>query len=244
MKQPLTAKLDCLAIAAHPDDAEISVGGTLLLMVDAGLRVGMLDLTRGEMGTRGTAAERDAEARAASELLGLAYRGNLGLPDGRIEVALAPREALARVLRETRPTTLLTHAPADAHPDHAAAARLALEAFYVSGLKRLAEQDGGPPAGRPRALFHFLSHEPFDPTLVVDITPVFERKVEVVRAYASQLLPAGPEDRGQHFLRGADILERMETRARTFGERIGVRYGEPLLSRGPLTCRDPGVWLA
>ena len=203
----MSLKLDCLAIAAHPDDAEISCGGILLLLSAAGRRVGVLDLTRGEMGTRGTAAERDAEAREASERLGLAYRGNLELPDGRVEVALGAREAIARVLRETRPATLLAHAPQDAHPDHAAAGRLALEAFYVSGLKRLAELDGGPPAARPRALFHFLSHEPFDPTLVVDITSVYERKVEVVRAYASQLRPSGPADRGEHFLRGADILD-------------------------------------
>ena len=107
-------KLDVLAIGAHPDDAEISCGGILLLLAAAGRRVGVLDLSRGEMGTRGTAADRDSEAREASERLGLAWRGNLELPDGRLEASLEARESLARVLRETRPTTLLAHAPEDA----------------------------------------------------------------------------------------------------------------------------------
>jgi bacillithiol biosynthesis deacetylase BshB1 len=240
----MTARLDCLVVAAHPDDAEISCGGTLLRLIDGGRRVGVLDVTRGEMGTRGTRADRDAETRLASERLGLSFRGNLEQPDGRVQVTLEAREALARVLRETRPHTVLTHALEDSHPDHAATGRLTREAWYVCGLQRLAELDGGPPAKRPAALLHFQSHVPFEPTLVVDVTPVWERKLEVVRAYASQLRPGSPEDQGQHFLQGADILRRMETKARSAGERIGAAYGEPFLSRGPLACHDPAAWLS
>lgn len=236
-------KLDILVVAAHPDDAEISVGGTLLLAADAGRATGVIDVTRGEMGTRGTAADRDDETRAASELLGLTERRNLELADGRVEVSVTARETLARHLRELAPDVVLTHHVEDLHPDHAATGQLVREAWYLSGLGRLAELDGGPPARRPARLLHFMSHVPFAPTLVVDIGPVWERKLELVRAYASQLEPAGDDDRGQHFLFGADILGRVETKARHYGESIGARYGEPLFSRGPLACSDPAGWL-
>lgn len=227
-------KLDALIVAAHPDDAEICVGGSILKLVDAGLRVGIVDVTRGEMGTRGTRAERDAETAAANQLMRLSARRNLDLPDGRVQVNVEAREKLARVLRDHAPEIVLAQHTEDLHPDHAATGRLAREAWYLSGLSRLAQLDGGPPAARPKRLYHFMGHVPFDPTLVVDIGDVWERKVALVRCYASQLAPAGDGDRGQHFLFGADILSRMETRARFFGERIGARVGEPLLALGPL----------
>jgi bacillithiol biosynthesis deacetylase BshB1 len=235
-------KLDMLVVAAHPDDAEISVGGTILRMTDGGRRVGIVDITRGEMGTRGTRSDRDAEAERASALLGISFRTNLEQPDGRVQATLEAREALARVIRETRPETLVAHTTEDRHPDHAATGKLAREAWFVAGLKRMAEQDGGPPPHRPGRLLHFLSHVSFAPTLVVDVDPVWERKLEVVRCYASQLEAAGPDDDGEHFLYGADILRRMETKARTFGERIGVGHGEPFLSMEPLACSDPTSW--
>jgi bacillithiol biosynthesis deacetylase BshB1 len=235
--------LDVVAIAAHPDDAEICVGGTLLRLCRAGKRVGIVDLTRGELGTRGTAQEREAEARRASELMGLAARINLDLGDGRVQVTSEARERLAAVLREHAPSLVLAHFPEDLHPDHAAAARLAQEAWYLSGLSRLAERAGAPPARRARRLLRFMGHVPFEPTLVVDIGSVWETKLELVRCYASQLEPAGQADRGQHFLFGADILRRMETRARFFGERIAARYGEPLSALGPLELGDPTVLL-
>ena len=226
-------KLDALVLGAHPDDAEISFGGTMLRWVDAGLRVGVLDLTRGEMGTRGTVEERDAETRAATQLLGLAWRGNAELPDGRVEPSLPAREQIARTIRELRPDVLVAHHPTDLHPDHCAAGHLARQAWYLSGLARLAQQDGGPEAFRPGILLHFLGHIPADPTFVVDISEVFERKMDVIRCYAKQLEPSGPDDRGQHFLFGADSLARAETKARFFGERIGVRHGEALVHDGP-----------
>jgi bacillithiol biosynthesis deacetylase BshB1 len=232
-------KLDLLVIGAHPDDAEICVGGTLLLYRRAGKSVGVIDVTRGEMGTRGSVGDRDRETAAASKALGLSFRGNLGLPDGRVAPTVEAREQLARLLRECAPDVVLAHHTEDLHPDHAASGELARSAWYLSGLARLAEQDGGPPARRPRRLLHFMGHVPFDPTLVVDVTPVWERKCDVVRAYATQIAPSGAKDEGRHFLFGADILARMETRARFFGERIGVRYGEPFLHRGPLPVADP-----
>jgi bacillithiol biosynthesis deacetylase BshB1 len=230
--------LDALVIAAHPDDAEISLGGTLLRLADAGKRVGVLDLTRGEMGTRGSRAERDAETIAASRLLALAWRGNLELLDTRVGATVENRERLAHLLREHAPRLVLAQHSEDLHPDHAACGRLVREAWYLSGLARVAARDGSAPARRPRFLFHYMGHVPFEPTLVVDVSPVWSRKVELIRCYASQLAPLDAGDEGQHLLFGADILARAETRARYFGERIGVRYGEPLLHLGPLPTTD------
>jgi bacillithiol biosynthesis deacetylase BshB1 len=227
-------KLDCLVIAAHPDDAEISVGGTLLTLAAAGKKIGIIDVTRGEMGTRGSATDRATEAAKASELLGLSMRHNLDAGDGRITVTPELRERTAALIREHAPDLILCHHTSDHHPDHAAAAQLAREAWYLSGLTRLAQQAGSTPAHRPSRIYEFLGHVPFDPTLVVDITPVWDQKVELVRAYATQLAPSDPGDSGSHLLYGADILQRMETKARYFGERIGVPYGEPLLHKGPL----------
>lgn len=226
--------LDVLVIAAHPDDAEICVGGTLLALADAGRSIGILDVTRGEMGTRGTVEDRARETAAADRLLKPAWRGNLGLPDSRVEATLEHRERLARVLRELGPRLILAQHDEDLHPDHATTGRLAREAWYLSGLRRVAERDGGGPPRRAQALFHFMGHVPFEPSLIVDVGPVWERKVELIRCYASQLEPQGPADQGKHLLFGADILQRAETRARYYGERIGRSHGEPLLSRAPL----------
>ena len=135
--------LDVLVVAAHPDDAEISLGGTLLRLVRAGRRVGVVDLTRGELGTRGERADRDAETAAATELLGLAVRTNLELPDGRVVADVAARESLAACIREHAPDVLICHHTEDLHPDHAAAGKLGREAWYLAGLARLAESQGG-----------------------------------------------------------------------------------------------------
>lgn len=232
-------KLDALVVGAHPDDAEISMGGTILRLVGAGRRVGIVDLTHGELGTRGDRATRDAETRAANERLGIAVRHNLELGDGRATASIEAREALAALLRRHRPELVLAHHLEDLHPDHAAAGRIARDAWYLAGLARLAELAGDEPAPRPRRLLHFMGHVPFDPTFVVDISPVWEAKVEVVRCYASQLAPRNADDDGRHFLFGADILERMETKARYYGERVGARYGEPLLHHGPVPFADP-----
>jgi bacillithiol biosynthesis deacetylase BshB1 len=234
--------LDALVIAAHPDDAEISVGGTILRWVRAGKRVGVLDLTRGEMGTRGTAEGRAREASAASEVLGLALRENLELPDGRVEASLEAREALAARIRAHAPHVVLAHHDEDLHPDHVAAGRLARQAWYLAGLARLATPDS--PAYRPPRLLHFPGHLAVQPTFVVDVGPVWEAKCEAVRAYASQLEPEGEQDNGSHFLFGADILARMETKARYWGEQAGVRYGEALQHPGPVPMDDPMLnWL-
>jgi len=232
-------KLDILVVAAHPDDAEISVGGTILRAIDAGKQVGIIDVTRGEMGTRGTADERTRETEAANGVMNLAVRRNLEQPDGRVQATVEAREDLAAIFREHEPEIVLAHHTEDLHPDHRAAGELARAAWYLSGLARMAEARGQVPARRAARLYHFMGHEPFAPTFVVDIGAVWERKVELIRCYASQLTPAHEGDQGRHFLFGADILARVETKARFWGERAGLQFGEPLLHKGPLPCFDP-----
>ncbi|MCA9000571.1 MAG: bacillithiol biosynthesis deacetylase BshB1 [Planctomycetes bacterium] len=232
-------KLDFLVVAAHPDDAEISVGGTILRLIDAGARVGIVDCTRGEMGTRGTQADRDNETAAADRLMRIHARFNLNLPDARVEVNVENREKLAALIRRTKPSAILAHHPEDLHPDHMAAGELARKAWYLSGLKRLAQLSGDEEAHRPAHIFHFLSHIPQDPTLVVDITSVWKRKLELVHCYGSQLTAQAPDDKGEHFLFGSNIEERIHTKARFFGEKIGVLVGEPLVHMGPLPENDP-----
>jgi len=237
-------ELDVLVVAAHPDDAEISAGGTMLRLIDAGARVGVLDVTRGEMGTRGTRDDRDAEAARATEVLGLTWRGNLEQPDGRVQPTVEAREALAWYLRELGPDLVIGHHLVDPHPDHEASGRLTKEAFFLSGLKRLAEESGGHAARRPKQLLHFHSHAPFEPTLVVDIEPVWERKRDAVMAYATQLESSGEGDDGKHFIYGADIWQRVETKARAYGQRIGKALGEPLLATEPMGLDAPILrWL-
>ncbi|MCZ6597491.1 MAG: bacillithiol biosynthesis deacetylase BshB1 [Planctomycetota bacterium] len=233
-------KLHALVLAAHPDDAEISLGGTILQLVDAQKDVGILDLTRGEMGTRGTQADRDRETARANELLGIRLRRNLELPDGRVRATVEAREQVAAILRELRPEVVFAPHTEDLHPDHVAAGRIAREAWYLAGLAKLAEISGGAAhrAHRPPRIYHYMGHVPFEPTLVVDVGAVWERKVEVIRCYASQITPADPADEGRHLLFGADILGRAESKARYYGERIGVTHGEPLLHLGPLPATD------
>lgn len=234
-------KLDALVVAAHPDDAEISLGGTILRMVRAGRAVGIVDVTRGELGSRGDRATRAAESAAADAIMGVAVRHNLDRPDGRVQPDPETREALAALIRRHRPNVVLAHHTEDLHPDHAATGALARAAWYLAGLRRLAA-GAGDAAHRPPRLLHYPGHVPFEPTFVVDVTPVFEDKRRLVHAYASQLRPEDERDDGTHLLFGADILERMETKARYWGEKIGVRYGEPLLHRGPLPLDDPILW--
>jgi bacillithiol biosynthesis deacetylase BshB1 len=243
MSSPRPEPLDLLVVAAHPDDAELAVGGILLLAADAGLRTGVLDLTGGERGTRGSRELRAAEAAAAAERLGLAWRGNLDLGDARLVADLETREALARSLATLRPTTVLGHTPSDRvrdlHPDHAAAGDLCRDACFLAGLTRLVEG----PAHRPERLLHFLSHEVLEPDLVVDVSSVWPRKLEAVGCYRSQLpgptrSPGlGTEEAGdpsEHLAGRSDIVERAETWARFWGGRVGATHGEPLITARPL----------
>jgi bacillithiol biosynthesis deacetylase BshB1 len=221
-------ELDLLAVGAHPDDAELGCGGTLLLAVDEAVRVGIADLTGGEAATLGNPELRDVERRRAAAILGLAARPCLGLPDASVGTEPSHREAVIDLIRETRPRVVLAPFPHDRHPDHAAAGRLVLEASFLAGLPALGR--GRP--HRPGRVFHYMLHHTFEPSFVVDISSVWERKLEAIEAYRSQFGPPSP---GQEAVIDVGrFLEVMEARARVLGAMIGVRFGEGFFTSGPV----------
>ncbi len=217
-------RLDVLAIGAHPDDVELFMAGTLRLLVKAGRRVGVLDLTRGERGTRGSASIRHREASEAAKRIGLAWRGTAGLPDGRLIPSPAFRERVARIVRRLRPDVVLGIATDRRHPDHSAAETLAHDACFVAGLRR----SGGPAPHRPRKFLLATGFRTAPPNLVVDVTSVFREKREAVRCYRSQFEPSGWR-----------ILDWIEARARSVGMRVRVQMGEGFIQREPFLIEDP-----
>lgn len=220
-------ELDVLSIAAHPDDTELTCGGTVIKMVQAGYRVGALDLTAGESGTRGSARQRARESRAAAKELGLIYRESLGLPDAAIEDRREYKLEIARKIRELRPRTVILPYWHGRHPDHYLTARLGYEACFLAGLAKL-HLKGKP--HRPHKIIYASEYVPaVRPTFVVDITAQFEKKLKAILCYSSQFSPA--EDVQNLFPSRTDLRERMASLARHFGLMIGARYGEPFVTR-------------
>jgi bacillithiol biosynthesis deacetylase BshB1 len=241
-------KLDVLAIGAHPDDVELGCGGTLALLARAGRKVGILHLTRGEMGTRGTVTERIAEAEAAARALGASELGFLDCGDGGLRTGPAEEDALIARLREWSPDLVLGPTPHDRHPDHGRAHQLVEASCFYAGLRNRAPGAGAP--YRPAAVFSYMQHDIFQPTFVVDVTAVWEVKVESLRAYRSQLHGGGPtppppdsaEERQNARVTKVSTPEfwfAVEGRARHFGEPIGAALAEPFWSRVPLAVADP-----
>ncbi len=219
-----------MAVGAHPDDADLACGGTLAAAAAAGHRTVILDLTRGEMGSFGGPVLRRREARRAAGLLGAAARENLDLGDAALEATLPCRHLVAAAIRRHRPDLILAPHRDDRHPDHAAAGRIVRAAVFDA---RLASLDiAGRPFAVPRVLY-YPAHDYVDPSLVVDITPFFRKKMAAMRAFASQFGPA----RGKRSVAPIgfdDYLWEIETRARHLGSLVGVKYGEGFLSVGPV----------
>ncbi|MCC6142646.1 MAG: bacillithiol biosynthesis deacetylase BshB1 [Candidatus Hydrogenedentes bacterium] len=224
--------LDVLAVGAHPDDADLGVGGTLLKLARAGFSVGILDLSRGEMGTRGTVDERVAEAAAAAKLLNLCCRECAGLPDGAIADTDAQRQALIPILRRLRPRMLLAPMAPDRHPDHAAAHALVTSANFLAGLSRI--ESGAPPHRANQVWYYYAYHEGTEqPLFVVDISDEFAGKLEALRAHASQFHNPGRQD-PQTYVSSESFWQSIEIRSAYWGHRIGKQYGEPFFGSGPL----------
>lgn len=226
--------LDVLAFAPHPDDSELCAGGTLIRLADAGWRVGLIDLTRGEMATRGTPEVRAREAEEARRRLGARFRANLGFPD--LGVSASDRAQLAGVveaLRRHRPALVLSCSERDRHQDHIETGQLVERAAYVAGLSAFPAPGR---AFRPDRLLFYMGRIVFEPRLIVDVTDVYARKVEAMAAYRSQLF-RDPDDPNVTPLSEPDVFDDLAARARHFGNRIGVDYGEPFDAREPFGLR-------
>jgi bacillithiol biosynthesis deacetylase BshB1 len=224
---PRPKKLDLLAIAAHPDDIELTCGGAVIKMVDAGYKVGILDLTAGETGTRGSIALRQEESARASTVMGIVHRENLGLPDAGVENRRDFKLKLAQRIRALQPRTVILPYWEGRHPDHYTAGQIGYEACFLAGLAKL-PLEGAP--HRPHKIIYSSLYVPTVlPTFVVDITGQFERKVKAVLCYGSQFSPR--QDWQNLFPSRADCRERLAAQARHFGDMIGVRYGEPFVTR-------------
>jgi bacillithiol biosynthesis deacetylase BshB1 len=225
--------LDLLAIAAHPDDVEQTCGGTLIRMADMGYRTGVLDLTAGEMGTRGTPETRLEEAGEAGRRLLLAKRENLGFPDARLENTLAARLTLAARIRELRPRVVILPYWQGRHPDHYRASEIGYEACFLAGLRKLDERSE---PHRPRKVIYASIYTNVSPSFVVDISAQFDRRMEALLSYQSQY--GDSQEARELFPNEKEIREKLAAIARFYGNLIGVRYGEPFVVKEMLAVDD------
>ncbi len=227
--------LDVLAVGAHPDDVELTVGGTLLLAKSRGLRTGICHCTQGELGTRGTAEIRAAEARAAAEALDVDAVEQLDLGDGRLCVNEPNKKALARVFRRWRPRVVLAPYYRDLHPDHEAAGQLVRQVAFLAGL---VHWNPGDEPWRPEGVLYYMSHTAIEPKLIVDISAHFEQKKVAAACYASQFFNAESTERST-FISGEGFWDWWEGRSRYFGHFVGVPHGEAYFVDGPLPMANP-----
>ena len=232
-------KLDILAIGAHPDDIELTCGGTVAKLVKHGHAVGILDLTRGELGTRGTAKLRAREATEAARILGVRMRQNLGFPDGNIEVNRKNLLKLITVIREFQPAILLIPHSSERHPDHEHAHQLAKEAWYYSGLVKIKTRDRGKlqEVHRSKYYLEYLQLHPFTPSFIVDITETYETRLAAIKSFGSQFYNPRSNER-ETLLSRPHFFDFLETRSKYYGSLIGVRYGEPFFSIKPIGISD------
>jgi len=229
--------LDVLAVAAHPDDVEISVGGTLIKMAGMGYSTGIVDLTRGEASTRGTPEMRDREAQQAMKVLGCAHRENLDLRDSAIIVDDDSVRSVVRMLRRLRPRILLTQFWDDPHPDHSNTSQLLRKAAHLSGLKKF-DEDAGHERFRPNAIAHFLFPRTVAPSFIVDTSAESARKWEAIKCHASQFFNPESTEPGSR-VSTSQFLSEIEARDRYFGAMIGVEHGEAFYVREALNVTDP-----
>ncbi len=221
-------KLDVLVFAAHPDDAELSMGGTIAKFSGEGLKVGIADFTQGELGTRGTPETREQEANSASEILGITLRENLALKDGEIKAEKDAMLKVVNLIRKYTPAIIFAPYSNDRHPDHIGASALVKQAMFFSGLPKIETFDNGKlqTAYRPKKLFYFMQTYQFDPKFIVDISNTFETKMKSVYAYGSQFY--NPESKEpETFISQPKFVKYLEARARVYGFQIGKEYGEP-----------------
>ncbi len=220
-------KLDILAFGVHPDDVELGCSGTLLAAIAEGKKVGIIDLTRGELGTRGSAEIRKTEAANAAAVLGITVRENTGLADGFFQNDEASQRKVIEMIRKYQPDIILANALEDRHPDHARSAKLVADAAFLAGLRKIETTHEGKTqdAWKPSNVFHYIQDRFLEPAFVVDITPYMEKKLASVLAYTTQFF--NPDlDEPQTYISSPQFLENVRSRAAMLGKRIGVEFAE------------------
>jgi len=225
--------LDVLAIAAHPDDVEQTCGGTLIRMAEMGYRTGVLDLTAGDMGTRGSPELRVEESQAAGKEMSLAWRGNMYMPDARLENTLSARMTLAVKIRELKPRVVILPYWQARHPDHYRAAEIGFEACFLAGLKKVDEYSE---PHRPQKILYAALYADVKPSFIVDISGQFERRMKALLSYASQY--GRTEEGSTLFPDEEEIRDRLASVARFYGNQIGVKYGEPFVVKEAIRIDD------
>ena len=232
--------VDVLAIAAHPDDIEMTCAGTVLSLVAQGRTVAGVDLTRGELGTRGTPEIRLKESAEGAKQMGLVARENMGFRDAFFRNDEEHQMALIPMIRQYRPKIVLTNAPDDRHPDHGRAAELVVQACFYAGLRQIKTvgKDGQPQeAHRPNFIYHFIQDRSLMPDFVVDVSPYWDQKIAAIKAYQSQFFnPDSSEP--QSYISGEPFMKFLEARTREHGHRIGVEFGEGFISKRMLGVTD------
>lgn len=228
-------KVDILFIAAHPDDVELCCAGTVFKHIEEGATVGIIDLTAGELGTRGNASIRAKEAAEASRVMGISFRNNLGLRDGFFDLSESNKMPVIRAIRKHQPEIIITNAIRDRHPDHARAAQLVAEASFLSGLTKIEMEEEGSllKAWRPRQVYHMIQDRYISPEICVDISAYIDQKISAVMAFESQFY--NPLSEEPHTpISGLDFIEFLRARAREMGRLIGVEYAEGYTTTGPV----------
>jgi bacillithiol biosynthesis deacetylase BshB1 len=225
---------DILCVTAHPDDVELCSAGTVLKHVASGYKVGIVDMTAGELGTRGSAALRKEESERALKVLGGAFRYQLGMADGFFEETEENMMRVIRTVREHRPRVLITNALADRHPDHGRAGALVARAAFLSGLRKI---DTSQDTWRPNIILHMIQDRRMEPDVLVDITPHYAKKMDAIKAFSSQFYD--PEsDEPESPISSKDFLDTIEARALEFGRLINTRYAEGFVSARPIGVED------
>ncbi len=231
--------VDILAFGAHPDDVEFCCAGTMILMQRKGYRTGVIDLTRGELGTNGTARSRAQEARAGAKIMGVSVRECLGIPDGDVALTQSNIRKVMVAIRRHRPRIILVSFGLDRHPDHEHASRLVREGAFYAGLRKIATRDRGraQEPHRPEMTLMYRHSFAMDPSIVVDVTPVWNERINAVLAFASQIHNPRAKQR-KTFISRPEFLGYIEGRARECGFLVGAQYGEAFQHVGPLWNND------
>lgn len=224
-------KLDILAFGVHPDDVELGCAGTVIASLQQGKTVGVIDLTRGELGTRGNVDTRNSESAAAAKVMGVQVRENLDMADGFFEHSQENVLKIIRVLRKYQPEVILCNAPEDRHPDHGRSSKLVSDASFLSGLRKIETTDNGKrqEAWRPKYVFQYIQDRYIEPDFVFDISAFHDKKMQAIQCYATQFY--NPElDEPNTYISSPDFLESVGSRAKIFGKRIGVKFAEGFLT--------------